>query len=170
MEMQFYFKDMASSDSLRNYAESKILEKIGKLTSRPVSTHVTFSRHHPQNKVHLHLYSGDGGCTEVQATEENMYAAVDRAIDKFDVQLRRNKEKIKGHRNIFARAFKLGDLFTGSYSKLTRFGRHAADENARKIAELVDADVKPIDADDVLKLEKARLHTFHQTAQGVAQK
>lgn len=164
MEMQFYFKEMPSSDSLRFYAESKILEKVAKLVSKPVMARVTFSQQPLKNIVHLQLSSGDGGGMEVLASEESMYAAVDRAIDKLDRQLRRNKERLKGHKNIFARAFKLGELFSGPYSKLTRIGKRAANENARKIAEFVDADVKPIDAEDVLKLEQARLHAFHQTA------
>ena len=172
MEMQFYFKNMNSSDALRNYAEAKIRDKVYKLSSKPVMAHVTFSLQPPKKKVQLHLHAGGGGNIEVEFIDDDMYAAIDKMIDKFDGKLRRHKERLKerlkGHHNIFVRARKLGDLFLGSYSRLTRFGKNVAAQIARpdetKEAPQNASLNASIDASDVLKLEAARLHVFHHSA------
>jgi putative sigma-54 modulation protein len=165
MEMKFFFKQMESSEALRNYAEGKIRGKVNKLSSKPVMAQVTFMVVPPKNKIHLHLHAGDGGNIEVEVLDDDMYAAVDKLIDKLDIQLRRQKEKLKGHRNVFARARKLGEYFYGPYSKLVGFGLKgqrglAQPAVAPGTAEGADA----IDASEVLKLEAARRHLFHQSS------
>lgn len=160
MEMQFYFKDMNSSDSLRGYAEGKIREKVEKLAIKPVIAHVTFSLQPPKRKVHVHFHTGVGGSMEMEVLDDDMYAAIDKLIDKFDGQLRRQKELLKGHRNIFARALKLRELFAGPYSRLAGLGiKGLPDQNKKDEAEA------SIDASEVLKLETARRHLFHPKAQ-----
>lgn len=167
MEMQFYFKDMNSSDSLRDYAGIKIRDKVNKLTSKPEMAHVTFSLQPPKKKVHLHLHSGDVGSTEVEIIDEDMYAAVDKLVDTLEEQLRRQKERLKGHRNIFARASKLGELFRGPYSRLVGYGKKAASRSGTTVIEK-DLQETPIDASEVLKLEAARVHLFHGKSQGAS--
>ncbi|NBQ54493.1 MAG: ribosome-associated translation inhibitor RaiA, partial [Proteobacteria bacterium] len=156
MEMQFYFKDMRSSDSLRNYAEGKLREKVNKLATKPVIAHVTFSLQLPKKKVHVHFHNGIGGSMEIEVLDDDMYAAIDKLIDKFDGQLRRKKELLKGHRNIFARALKFRELFIGPYSRLTGLATKGLPDQNKK--DEVDAS---IDASEVIKLETARRHLFH---------
>ena len=165
MEMQFFFKQMDSSEALRDYAEGKIRDKVFKLSSKPVMAHVTFELVPPKNKVQLHLHSGESPSIEVEVIDDDMYAAVDKLIDKLDIQLRRNKEKLKGHRNVFARARKLGEYFYGPYSRLVGFGLRSQ----RVMAQQAPDGVPPgaddaIEASELLKLEAARRHVFHQNA------
>ncbi|MEY4630800.1 MAG: hypothetical protein RIQ81_920 [Pseudomonadota bacterium] len=165
MEMQFFFKQMESSDALRSYAEGKIREKVFKLSSKPVMAHVTFMLVPPKNKVHLRLHAGDGGSSEVEVIDDDMYAAVDKLIDKLDIQLRRQKEKLKGHRNIFARARKLGEYFHGPYSRLVGFGLRGQRGLTQVPAGAVPAvGDDAVEASDLLKLEAARKHLFHHNA------
>ena len=159
MEMQFYFKDMKSSDSLRDYAEGKLLEKVNKLATKPVIAHVTFSLQPPKKKVQVHFHTGVGGSMEMEVLDDDMYAAIDKLIDKFDGQLRRQKELLKGHRNIFARALKFRELFIGPYSRLTGIGTKGLPDQNKK-----DEIEAPLDASEVLKLETARRHLFHHNA------
>ena len=170
MEIQFYFKDMNSSDALRDYADMKIRDKIFKLSSKPIMAHVTFSMQPPKKKVHLHLHAGDGGSSEVEIIDEDMYAAIDKMVDTLEEQLRRQKERLKDHRNIFARASKVGDLFRGSYSRLVRFGKKVATRSSAPVGVpgTPDTEEAPIDASEVLKLEAARLHVFHEKSQGAS--
>jgi ribosomal subunit interface protein len=167
MEMQFYFKEMDSSDALRDYAELKIRDKVSKLSSKPVMAHVTFSLQPPKRKIHLHLHAGDGVSSEVEIVDEDMYAAIDKMVDTLEEQLRRQKEILKDHRNIFARASKLGDLFRGPYSRLVRFGKNVATRSAQPMAAAETGEI-PIDASELLKLEAARLHVFHEKSQGAS--
>ncbi len=159
MEMQFYFKDMKSSDSLRKYAEEKIRDKVNKLATKPDIARVTFSLQPPKKKVHVHFHTGVGGCMEMEVIHDDMFAAIDKLIDKFDGQLRRQKELLKGHRNIFARALKFRDFFIGPYSRLAGLGKKGLPDQIK-----MNEAEGSIDASDVLKLETARLHLFHPTA------
>ncbi len=163
MEMQFYFKDMNSSDSIRAYAEGKIRDKVQKLASKPMMAHVTFSLQPPKKKVHVHFHAGVGGSLEVEVLDDDMYAAIDKLIDKFDGQLRRQKELLKSHRNIFARALKFREFFREPYSRLAGLGsKGLPDQIKTKEAEALINE--SIDASEVLKLETARRHLFHRGA------
>lgn len=165
MEMQFFFKQMESSEALRNYAEGKIRDKVFKLSSKPVMAHVTFMLVPPKNKIHLHLHAGDGGSSEVEVIDDDMYAAVDKLIDKLDIQLRRQKERLKGHRNVFARARKLGEYFYGPYSRLVGFGLRSQRRQAQSpAAPVIAGPDDAIEASDLIKLEAARLNVFHHNA------
>jgi len=131
MQFQFSFKHMESSPALQSYAEEKIKEKILKFASKPIDAHVIFSVDRHQHKAHLSLKGGDGFNVEVEHTCGDMYGSVDMLVDKLNSQLKKQKDKLKDHKN----------------PKLI--------DNLRVIAETTEIEV-PIDADDLLKYEEAR--------------
>jgi len=134
MQFQFSFKQMDSSDALRNYAEDKITEKVKKFVTKPIQANVTFSVDRHNHTAHCGVLAGDNFNFQVEHTCEDMYGSVDRMVDKLERQLRKQKEKVKGHK---------------------------AQASVRDIAEaqaldFVPLDEAPVDAEEVLKFEQAR--------------
>lgn len=81
--------------ALRNYVDTK-LEKLERHFDNVTNVHVILTveklRHKAEAEMHVsgnHLYA--------DATEEDMYAAIDGLIDKLDRQIVKHKEKLKDH-------------------------------------------------------------------------
>lgn len=98
MQFQFSFKQMNVSTALQEYAEEKIRSQVKKFVTKPIEAHVTFSVDRHRHVAHCALVSGDGFSMQVEHTCEDMYGSVDRMLDKLSVQLKRKKEKLKGHK------------------------------------------------------------------------
>lgn len=98
MQFQFSFKRMETSTALKNYTEEKLKTQIRKFVTKPIEAHVTFSvdRHH--NIAQCSLKAGDGFKIEVQHSCGDMYGSVDRMLDKLFTQLKRKKDRLKGHK------------------------------------------------------------------------
>ncbi len=83
------------TDSLRHYVESKIgrLERHFDIVS-DVHCILTVEklRHKAEAKVNV-----NGGTIYADATEEDMYAAIDGLVDKLDRRVRKHKEKLVDH-------------------------------------------------------------------------
>ncbi len=83
------------TDSLRNYVDSKFsrLERHFDIVS-DVHCILTVEklRHKAEAKVNV-----NGGTIYADATEEDMYAAIDGLVDKLDRRVRKHKEKLVDH-------------------------------------------------------------------------
>lgn len=83
------------TDSLRGYVETKIkkVERHFDIVSdvRCILT-VEKLRHKAEATVNV-----NGGTIYADATEEDMYAAIDGLIDKLDRRVRKHKEKLVDH-------------------------------------------------------------------------
>lgn len=134
MQCRFSFKHMKTSEALVEYAENKITQKIEKYSTKPIEAHVTFSVEGQEQKVHCGVTGGDGFNFQVDASSVDMYGSVDLLLDKLEVQLKRQKEKLKKHK----RPKTLKQLELVEYV--------AKD----------DCDSIPVDADDLIKYEKAK--------------
>ena len=141
MVFQFSFRHMDSSDSLKNYAEKKVREKIEKFVSKPIEAHVTFAVDKHAHMAHCAVVGGDGFNLQVEHTCGDMYGSVDMIVDKLEVQLKKQKERIKGHK---------GDKTAQ---------RHFAEEAAE--IQMVDEFDAPIDGKEVVQFEIARKKVQH---------
>ncbi len=83
------------TDSLRDYVDSKFgrLERHFDIVS-DVHCILTVEklRHKAEAKVNV-----NGGTIYADATEEDMYAAIDGLVDKLDRRVRKHKEKLVDH-------------------------------------------------------------------------
>lgn len=81
---------------LRDYIESK-LERITRHVDHVIDVAVTLSVDKLVQKaeVNVHLSGKD---IHVEATEADMYAAIDLLMDKLDRQVLKHKEKLSEHR------------------------------------------------------------------------
>ena len=86
------------TDSLRNYVNEK-MEKLERHFDKVSNTHVILSvenvRHKAEATVHM-----SGNDIFAEATETDMYAAIDALVDKLDRQVKKYKEKIKNHHHL----------------------------------------------------------------------
>ena len=89
---------METSEPLSNYARTKIVQEISKFVTKPVDCHLTFSVDRHKHYAHLSFNGGDGFTFQVEHTCSDMYGSVDHIVDKLEIQLRKQKEKLKSHK------------------------------------------------------------------------
>ena len=81
--------------AMRNYVESK-MEKVERHFDLVSDVHCILTveklRHKAEATVNV-----NGGRIYADATEEDMYAAIDGLVDKLDRQVRKHKEKLVDH-------------------------------------------------------------------------
>lgn len=84
------------TDSLRDYVETKI-ERLERHFDIVSDVHCILTveklRHKAEAKVNV-----NGGTIYADATEEDMYAAIDGLVDKLDRRVRKHKEKLVDHK------------------------------------------------------------------------
>ena len=81
--------------ALRDFVNNK-MERVERHFDHVGNVHVVLTveklRHKAEATMHI-----SGAKVYADATEENMYAAIDGLVDKLDRQVRRHKEKLKDH-------------------------------------------------------------------------
>lgn len=93
------------TSALRNYVQNKI-DKVGRHFDLVSDVHCILTveklRHKAEATVNV-----NGGQIYAEATEDDMYAAIDGLVDKLDRQVRKYKEKLGDHhaRQNFKRAY-----------------------------------------------------------------
>ncbi|MCJ7593196.1 MAG: ribosome-associated translation inhibitor RaiA [Desulfobacterales bacterium] len=93
MEIAVTFRRMEPTESLRAYAEEKVL-KVKKYLDSPIEAHIVLSVEKFRHSADVTL-SVDG--TKIKAVEEtdDMYSAIDQVMDKIEKQVKRHRSKIK---------------------------------------------------------------------------
>lgn len=95
MHLNITFRNLDSSDSLKEYAQDKV-ERVHKYLDRAGDAHVVLSLERHLHHADITIQSG-GWLLRGRETSEDMYASIDLAMDKIERQLRRYKEKLKTH-------------------------------------------------------------------------
>ena len=96
MKISYAFRQMDSSEGLKDHTSQK-LARLARFEEREMSIQVTFQMERYQRSVELQV-TGSYGVFVSSETREDMYEAIDLAIDKLDRQLSRNKSKRKHHK------------------------------------------------------------------------
>ena len=138
MDCRFSFKQLAKSDVLTEFAKPKILAKIEKYSTKPIDVHVTFLKEGFNFTVRCTLKGGDGFNSQVESTSQDVYSALDLMLAKLEIQLKKQKEKIKRHKY--------------SENENIRYLRLVPSEGSEED----DWDTIPVDAEDLIKFENAR--------------
>ena len=89
MKIAFTFRNFDSSEWLKSYAADKLV-KLQKLAQAPLAVTLTFSVERHQQCVDLSVQAGADAYL-VREQHEDMYAAIDLALDKLKRQFERNK-------------------------------------------------------------------------------
>jgi putative sigma-54 modulation protein len=95
MHMNITFRHLDPIDSLKNYAQEKV-ERVNKYLDRATEAHVVLSLERHLHHADITIHSGSF-VLRGREKSEDMYASIDLAMDKIERQLKRYKEKLKGH-------------------------------------------------------------------------
>lgn len=96
MQINISGRHIEVTDSMREYVTSKI-ERLTHHHDRITSTNVIVSVDKLIQKAEATIHVS-GKDVFAEATNEDMYAAIDALVDKLDRQLIKHKEKMRSHR------------------------------------------------------------------------
>lgn len=96
MRINFTFRHMDSSEALKDHASAK-LARLERFEDREMSIDTVFSVEKFQKTAEFKI-SGAHGMFLQTETRDDMFEAIDVAVDKLDRQLARSKEKRKHHK------------------------------------------------------------------------
>ena len=96
MQVNVTFRHMDSSEPLRKYAVEKTA-RLSKYLFEPIDVHWVLSvekiRHIADSTI-----NANGVSIKAQEATQDMYSAIDLVLEKLEKQVRKHKEKIKGHK------------------------------------------------------------------------
>lgn len=94
MNIAFTFRQLESSEAVKKYAQDKV-GRLQKFLRQPMKANVTLSLSKLEHVIEVSLTSGS---EHFQAREqsEDMYASIDKVVDKLERQIRGSKEKKRG--------------------------------------------------------------------------
>ena len=96
MRISVTFRDIDSSDPLRNHAEEK-LAKLDTFLTEAADIHVILEMEGNEHKAEMNVLEKNLK-TSASATSDDMYKSINAAYDKLERQLRRHKERRTEHR------------------------------------------------------------------------
>lgn len=97
MDISFTFRDFEATEGLKEHALKKF-EKINKYLIKPVASHIILSKDGFLHKAEISI--AEKGIRYVGIDKTNdMYLSIDGAVEKLIHQLKKHKERIKGHHN-----------------------------------------------------------------------
>lgn len=96
MQITTTFRHMEQSDALKSYVEEK-LERVKKYIDEPVVAQTYMTVEKIRHIVEITL-TAKGVTIKASEATNDMYASIDAVVDKIERQLRRYKERLKGHK------------------------------------------------------------------------
>ncbi|MCF8069152.1 MAG: ribosome-associated translation inhibitor RaiA [Desulfobacterales bacterium] len=97
MQTSVTFKNLDPSNTLRDYVCDK-LDRLDKFLDNPAEANVVLSVEKFRQTAEVNLV-GDRLNVIGKEQTEDMYSAIDMVLDKLVKQIKKNKQKIKKHRN-----------------------------------------------------------------------
>lgn len=98
MEFQFVFKQMESSDSVKEYVKKKLSNRLTRLVTKPLSAQFTFCIDKHQHLASCVLSGGDRMNIQADYEDKDLYVAIDKVIDRIIIQVKKHKSKIKDYK------------------------------------------------------------------------
>ena len=95
MRIRYTFRHMNASDRLKEHTTNK-LGRISRFEDREMNVQVTFDHEKHRKSVEFQV-SGAHGTFVSHEQRDDLFEAIDLAIDKLDRQLSRDKSKRKDH-------------------------------------------------------------------------
>ena len=100
MQLNVTGANVEVTPALRGYVEKK-LERIARHFDQVIDVHCVMTVEKLRQKAEATLHAS--GCAiHADATEENMYAAIDALVDKLDRCVKKHKEKKRDHHAVEA--------------------------------------------------------------------
>jgi putative sigma-54 modulation protein len=142
MQTSVTFKNIDSSENLRNYVSDK-LDRFDKYLYNPAEASVVLSVEKFRHIAEINI-KGDRLSINGKEETEDMYAAIDMVLDKLEKQIKKTKEKLSDKRSGSKHRGKgpvSGDSFQG-------------EEEFEKQVKIQHIEYKPMDVDEaVMQME-----------------
>lgn len=147
MKISLTFRNTEGESWQKEYVDER-LNKIKKYIDRPVEVHVILSVEKFRNVAEVNMIT-DGLNINAREEAKDMHLAIDDAVEKIERQLKKHKEKIRGHKANLARAEGItaisGDL------------EETEEEQETKLVETRKVVLKPMSLDDaVMEMDVSR--------------
>lgn len=95
MDISFTFRDFEATEGLKEHATKKF-EKLDKYLIKPISAHVILSMDGFLHKAEIAITANGTRYVGIDKTND-MYLSIDGSVEKILHQLKKYKERIKGH-------------------------------------------------------------------------
>lgn len=103
MQVKITGKQFKVVPRLRSHVEDH-MEKLNRYDSRIISTEVIFKTQKRINTAEVTVYVSRHKFFGEGRTDDNMFSAVDLAIHRVEAQMKKNRDKLKGHKKQNRRA------------------------------------------------------------------
>ena len=97
MHVSVTFRHMDSSDALRKYAGEKS-DRIARFLSEPVEIHWVLSVEKIRHIADA-VVTANGVTIKAKESTDDMYSAIDNVLDKLHIQVKKHKDRLKGHKS-----------------------------------------------------------------------
>ncbi len=96
MQTSVTFKKIEPSDHLSTYVSNK-LDRFDKYLDNPASANVVLSVEKFRHTAEINIF-GDRLNIMGKEETEDMYSSIDKVMDKLDIQIKKNREKVRNHK------------------------------------------------------------------------
>jgi putative sigma-54 modulation protein len=96
MQISMTFKNIESSDALKNHIHEKF-DRLDKMLDYPANAHVVLSVEKLRHIADINLQCDKIKIHAKEEAENNMYSAIDTLSDNVKLQIRKHKDKQRRH-------------------------------------------------------------------------
>lgn len=146
MKISVTFRNKEGENWHKEYIDQK-LKKLEKYLDNPVEARVVLSVEKFRNVAEVNLMT-NGQNMNAKEEAKDMYLAIDNAIEKIERQLKKRKERIRGHKSN-----------TGRGEEITTSEQYLDEDEAQeaKIVEVKKVTLKPMSLDDaIMEIDSSR--------------
>ena len=140
MKISLTFRNTEGESWQKEYVDER-LNKLKKYIDRPVDTHVILSVEKFRNVAEVNMIA-DGLNINAKEEAKDMHLAIDNAIEKIERQLKKHKEKMRGHKTNLTRA----EGMTG----MSELSEDIEEGPETKLVETRKVVLKPMSLDDAV--------------------
>ncbi len=97
MQFSVTFRRMEPSDAIRQHAHERI-QRLQKYLADPITANVVLDVERYRHKVDVNIVLHNGLLLKAEEATDDMYKAIDRAVEKLEKQVRRYKDRIRRHK------------------------------------------------------------------------
>ena len=132
MNISITFRQMDASEAIKSYARDKVA-KLQKFLRQPMTAKVTLSLDKLKHVAETRISSG-GSHLEAKESSDDMYASIDRVINKLERQIRGEKGSAQSKKRRSGESVRGGKLPSVPGSTVARLSTGASAKKAKKKA------------------------------------
>lgn len=125
MQVSITFRHMDATEALRDYVDTKI-GNLEKHLIKPTEIHVILSVQKFRHRAEVILLEQNFKASADEVTED-MYASIDKAISKIEIQVKKRKKKLQGHHKRNQPLHKIAAQAEDSYQKALEQRQNSTD-------------------------------------------